>query len=207
MALSLLLQAPSEGRSSPGAHRSRWMFAPDLPTTLRESQLAIAGCVLPSARGGAQQQYQEATQAAGQQADDAEVATIERIPSGWQLTRHGACVKIAVRRAFGGHEVQLPMLGSTALLCHGDEVRFSPSGTEGSSSGDGGISLARLQVELPVSGECDEYSSSGDEGEELGVAGDSIGAQDGAAANEQLSDADDGALTTSCAGPRRRSPN
>ena len=54
MALSLLLQASSEGRSSPGAHRSRWMFAPDLPTTLRESQLAIAGCVLPSARGGAQ---------------------------------------------------------------------------------------------------------------------------------------------------------
>ena len=199
MALSLLLQASSKGRSSPGAHRSRWMVAPDLPTALRESQLAIAGCVLPSARGGAQQQYQaEATQAAGQQADDAEVATIERISSGWQLTRHGACVKIAVRRAFGGHEVQLPMLGSTALLCHGDEVRFSPSGTEGSSSSSGGdseISLARLQVELPVSGECDEYSSSGDEGEELGDADDSIGAQGGAAANEQLSDADDGAPT------------
>ena len=197
MALALLLQASSEGRSSPGAHRNRWTFALDLPTTLRESQLAIVGCVLPSARGGAQQPQcqDEAAQAADQQADDAEVATIEQISSGWQLTRHGACVKIAVRRAFGGHEVQLPMPGSTALLCHGDEVRFSPSGTEGSSSGDGGISLARLQVELPVSGECDEYSSSGDEGEELGDADDSIGAQDGAAANEQLSDADDGAPT------------
>ena len=95
MALSLLLQAPSEGRSSPGAHRNRWMFAPDLPTTLRESQLAIVGCVLPSARGGAQQpqcqDHDEAAQAAGQQADDAEVATIEQISSGWQLTRHGAC--------------------------------------------------------------------------------------------------------------------
>ena len=128
MALALLLQASSEGRSSPGAHRNRWTFALDLPTTLRESQLAIVGCVLPSARGGAQQPQcqDEAAQAADQQADDAEVATIEQISSGWQLTRHGACVKIAVRRAFGGHEVQLPMLGSTALLCHGDEVRFSP---------------------------------------------------------------------------------
>ena len=69
------------------------------------------------------------------------------------------------------------------------------SSSSSSSSGDDGISLARLQVELPVSGEFDEYSSSGDEGEELGDADDSIGAQDGAAANEQLSDADDGAPT------------
>ena len=158
MALSLLLGSSEGGERS--AH-GRWTCAPDLPTVLRESQVAAAGRALSLTDHPHWQEQPEDLPPE----DDAEVATLERIPSGWQLTRHSQRFGIAVQRAFGGHEVQLPMPGSVALLCHGDVLWFSLRDTGGKLYPKDGA--ARLRVELPISSGRDG-DSSGDESEELG---------------------------------------
>ena len=154
MALSLLLGSSEGGESS--AH-GRWTCVPELPTVLRESQVAAAGRMTLSAHGSHSQEQPEDLP----QEDDAEVATLERIPLGWQLTRHSERFSIAVQRAFGGHEVQLPMPGSVALLCHGDVIWFSFRGSGGNTA------AATLRVELPISSDRND-DSSGEESEELG---------------------------------------
>lgn len=138
----------------------RWRVTAGIPTTLRESQLVLAGSLPPGsapARGAAR----DPSISLPAVDDDGDVATIERIGSGWQLTRHSPHVQISVSRAFGGHVALLPSPGSVALLCHSDTIRFSTAASPGSAASPGGG--ATLTVELPRTDDI----SSGEESEEL----------------------------------------
>ena len=147
MALALLV-------AGDGGER-RWSVPADVPTTLHESQLVLAGSLAPGSVGAARDPSSE---------DGAEVATIERIYSGWQLTRHSVGIHITVSRAFGGHAVPLPSPGSVALLCHSDTIRFSAT-APASCSASAPAGSVELRVELPRTD--DSSSSSGEESEEL----------------------------------------